>query len=204
MEAEEHKAPRVGSCWDLGPAIKRHGYIHFLTLHRYTSHLSCSDPSRYHSHDYACAFRHICSLDLLREKPGKHMTAEAPLAVAHPMFSHQVEERKWADDKRPVIFMLLWWTDSIEVTCQQLRLRTFSLNMENSSTGGKKPDSSCHFCRLCQYTHDGFFSRQDIRYLHICWIPCRRLHAARHCAYCHAASKAVCNVTVLDKPTFVI
>lgn len=100
--------------------------------------------------------------------------------------------------------MLFWWTDSIEVTCQQLRLRTFSLNMENSSTGGKKPDSSCHFCRLCQYTHDGLFSWQDIRYLHICWIPCRRLHAARHCAHCHAASKAVCNVTVHDKSTFVI
>lgn len=108
MEAEEHKAPRVGSCWDLGPAIKRHRYTHFLTLHRDTSHLSCSDPSGYHSHDHACAFRHVCSLDLLREKPGKHMTAEAPLAVTHPMFSHQVEERKWADDKRPVISTLCY------------------------------------------------------------------------------------------------
>lgn len=71
MEAEEHKAPLVRrpSCWDLDPIIKRLGYPlgAFLTLHHYTSHLSCSDPlgvlfAPYLSHNKACAFRHICSL----------------------------------------------------------------------------------------------------------------------------------------------
>lgn len=60
--------------------------------------------------------------------------------------------------------------------------------------GKKKPDSGAFFCRLCQYTYDGLLSRQDIRYLHICWISCRLRRTAQHCPHCHASRQSLhCN-----------
>lgn len=49
MKEEEDKAPLAGwpSCWDLEPIIKRLRYPLFLTLHRRTPHLFCSDLARF-------------------------------------------------------------------------------------------------------------------------------------------------------------
>ena len=115
------------------------------------------------------------------------------------MFSHPVELRKWIYDIKTTDLHLVCYSDGrilFKSPVSSWDAGTFSLKMEKSSTGEKKPDSRAFICRLCQYTHDGHFSRQDIRYLHICWISCRLLRGctARRCARCRATRQSVqCN-----------
>lgn len=144
----------MGSRWDLSPAISRLGYPPLLI---WSLHLQ----------EHACAFRHICP-SALWDNRGQHTSTEAPWLSPIPCF-----HIKWTKGNEPMTkehdlhFMLFWRTASIGVTCQQLRLRTFSVNMENSLTERKKPDSGAIFCRLCQYTRWYFQSGRHLIFAHL-------------------------------------
>lgn len=86
------------------------------------------------------------------------------LAVTHLMFSHQVEKWKWVYDKRPVISTLYVILMDRFYLSHLSAAETKDIFLEDGKLldRGKKPDSGAFF-RLCQYTYDGLFSRQDIR-----------------------------------------
>jgi len=139
MEAEEHKAPQVGrpSCWDLDPIIQRLVYL-FGALRHCTSRLSRSDPSRVlFAPIYTTKRSDTLWLFHGREKVSESNDHNAPVAVTHLMFSHRVEERKGAHDKRLVISIFCYSDGQIlfKSPVSSCDLGHFPLKMENSSTG---------------------------------------------------------------------
>lgn len=114
------------------------------------------------------------------------------------MFSHQVDRRKWAYDKRPVISTLYVILMDRFYLSHLSAAKTKDIFLEDGKllVRGKKPNSDAFFCRLCQYTYDGLFqSARHMIFAHLL----NPLSSAPRCTALHAPScrkrGSHCNVT---------
>ncbi len=160
----------------------------------YTSHLSCPDPFQgfictltvSFTQQSMCIKTFLISGSFTMRKTEQIYDHGGPLAITHAMFSHQVEKRKWAYDKSPVISTLYVIVMDRFYLSHLSAAETQDIFLEDGKLldKGKKSDSGAFFADCVNIHTMAFFSWQDIRYLHICWIPCRLLSAALYLPSC--------------------
>ncbi len=99
----------------------------------------------------------------------KNRATISPVAVTHPMFSHQVEERKWAYDKRPVISTLYVILMDRFYLSHLSAAETKDIFLEDGKLldRGKKPDPGAFLQTVSIYTRWPFQSGRHTIFAHL-------------------------------------